>query len=1095
LAIVDSGSSNTFITNKDLFTDFSVVHNVTRIKSATGHATETKGIGYVGELKGYYTPDFTNCLLSVSQICDMGHIVVFTKGEVLVKREDTGQVVAEGKRIGKLYLMTMHDVGKVCKVSVAVGNDLKANHTPYVSNVVFSNVEKKLYSSFMSWHARLHINLQHLQKLVQGGHVNGIHMNAKAIDKKLSVCSHCACAKLRRKSYKKSKVEIPSDCLTIIATDLKGPIHPASLNHDVYVAVFIDTRSKYKWVYTVKSKDEVAEAFKIFHETILLPIRKTATTKAKGIQFYTIFSDGGGEFEGRFQQCCKQYGYAQSTTPAHTPELNGLTENYWRTMFGMTRAMMFAVEGVIPLNMWSYAIKYANYLLNRTLLVPITEKNKSLVKTPYEWLNDRLPDLKNVKIFGCKCYAHIPKATRPNTSLGQHAFEGYFIGFGDSQAHTALVMRSLNQTGARVVQLDYGNILYDEIVEPRKIIETGELVYADMDDLRLEVKKPRVASSADIPERDIELNRRVLTGIDDSATKSDGSSSVREEQPQLRRSNRIAERSFVVKAESKSISLKDALNSNNSEAWLKAIDTELKSVESNDVWKKCERRPSSEHNILRTQWILTVKKDENGNEVSKKARIVVLGNLAVEGIDYTDTYAPVSKLPSIRLFFSLAAQYRMFLHQIDVKVAFTNADLDEEVYIYAPQFYDMIDNTVIPGKTVLQLHRALYGLPQAPRQWFKMIDNFLQQLGYMPFTSEPCMYSRRLDNGEIALMILYVDDMVFGNTVESELKAVVEELHKRFKITDLGIPQKLLGMRVSINRLDGSIGLDTENKIEELAVSHKLHFDVEKCPLIPMSPDSKLHSESVKVGNTKAFPDDPLSVDLQKIYRSIVGKLMFIMTATRPDIAYAVSNLSRYLSKPLGSHLYAAKGVIRYLFGSKELKLIFRRVSASQYRLVAFTDSDWGANLDNRRSHSSGIVLLGFTPIYWHSLLQTTVALSTAEAEINALKETVKIVLWIRGILKETGLFPRLEATEVFEDNQAAIEIVRNPEVSKRNRHYDMSYHFIRENLQEFRTIIISYVETWNNLADIGTKALSVELFLKFREMLLQFMYIIRERK
>jgi hypothetical protein len=679
-------------------------------------------------------------------------------------------------------------------------------------------------------------------------------------------------------------------------------------------------------------------------------------------------------------------------------------------------------------------------------------------------------------MFGCKCYAHIPKATRENTSLGQHAFQGYFLGFADQQIKSALILNPL-KTGSKINIVDYENILYDEIVEPRRIIDSGELVFSDLDEYNIDLKNvKRLRSSKeggeDSFEQDISLNQS--SPCDSLPNKN--SSKISEP---LRRSERILAQSFTVSKSKNNISLSEAMRSTNRSVWEDAMRTELLSIENNDVWFLSIYPSKSGQRVLRLQWILTIKRDEFGNELSKKARLVVLGNLALPGVDYQETYAPVSKLPSIRVFFSIAAQFNMHLHQVDVKVAFQNADIDEDIYVYAPEYYHLVNPDVRPG-SVLKLNRALYGLPQAPRQWFKTVDAFLKELGYQPFSYEPCMYSKKMSDGGSAIMILYVDDMVFGNTSKRELDQVIQAFKTRFRITDLGQPRKLLGMRVSVG--DGLISLDTEYKIEQLAKEYGLTRRL--CQLVPILPNIKFHHASVKQ-DREISHSDQLSTEESKKYRSIVGAIMFIMTATRPDIAYAVSILARYLSNPFKEHMEAAKGLISYLYGSRSLKLIYRKIPMYLYRLVAYTDSDWAANLENRRSHSSGIIFLGKTPIFWLSTLQSTVALSTAEAEINALKEIVKAVLWIRGILRETGLFSALEPTEIYEDNQAAIEIVQNPEVSKRNRHYDMSYHFIRENLQEFKNIIISYVESADNIADIGTKPLQAMPFIDKRTKML----------
>lgn len=381
-------------------------------------------------------------------------------------------------------------------------------------------------------------------------------------------------------------------------------------------------------------------------------------------------------------------------------------------------------------------------------------------------------------------------------------------------------------------------------------------------------------------------------------------------------------------------------------------------------------------------------------------------------------------------------------------------------------------NVDITGKC-LKLEKALYGLPQAPRAWFLTVDKFFKECGYRPLIHEPCIYIKIYKNNRIALMTLYVDDMIIAHNNYDELMKLVDQIEKRFQIKKIGIPRKMLGINVEYHKREGRLSISTKSKILELIQEYKITETRE----IPMEENMKFKLAKVS----------DLTEAEKTAFRSLLGKLMFIMVATRPDIAYAVSLLARFMSNPTREQLNAAINILKYLLRTQDLTVVFERQSMDDYNLVAYSDSDWGGNLDNRRSRSGGLILLGNTPIYWSSNIQTLVALSSAEAEINALKEVVKNVLWIRGILKDTTLLPSIlsQPTVIFEDNSAVLEIVINPEVSKRNRHYDMSYHFIRENIEEFKNVLIRWINTNNNLADLFTKALGETKFIYFRSFIL----------
>jgi len=344
-------------------------------------------------------------------------------------------------------------------------------------------------------------------------------------------------------------------------------------------------------------------------------------------------------------------------------------------------------------------------------------------------------------------------------------------------------------------------------------------------------------------------------------------------------------------------------------------------------------------------------------------------------------------------------------------------------------------------------------------------------------STEPCLY--RINRpGYVAFLVLYVDDMVIACSNLTEMNLLLSQIEAKFKIKKLGLPTHLLGLHVEYNREAGYVRFDATHKIDRLLEKLKMTncgFEV-----LPMNPTVKLSAKPVKPDGS-FYPDD-LTEEQRSLYRSIIGAIMFIMLTTRPDIAFAVTTLARFLSKPMSFHLEAAKHLVRYLRYTREYALEYRRNAWKDYTVLAYSDSDWGANLDNRRSQTGGAIFLGTHIIVWLCNIQPTVSLSSAQAEFNALKEVVKFVLWIRRMLQDFNVFVLpLPPTEVYEDNQAALQIAMNPEVSKRNRHFDMAYHFIRENIEEFKTIGIDSVNNW---ADLFTKTLTLEAFYRFINVL-----------
>jgi len=1043
----------------------------------------TQGTGYIGPVEAHLTPDFAAELLSVSSLVDMKFTVTFDEDLVIITHKITGDQYY-GTRVGQLWYFPKSVLRQMSAIPSAIQTEDNSVHQ-FVQDLPQESANlatTKPRSDFITWHARLHLSYDHISKLSRENHVLNVHFKGSPQDSHLSNCLACAQAKLRRKSYKKMRIISPTELLIWFYTDVKGPLHPLGINGEKYVVAFICALSKFKWVYLLKTKDAVAEAFKKFVEEVVLPARKPVAVKSrKPITFCLIVSDGGGEYQGQFEECCRNYGYLHETTPPYTPELNGLSENYWRTLFGTVRAFIFENQSTVPLYTWPYALKYANLVLNRTLLV----SHNGVLKTPYEWLFQAKPDLSSIKVWGSQCFVPIPKGIRSNTSLGHHGLIGYFVGFNDKGLRTAIVMTQ--DKGVKFINADFGGIIFNEVITSRRNINNGEEVVSSIHGLidfskylvfqsaetssqtnQQVSKRPRIApaplpQAAPTPSHPVRMSARL--------------------QERLNRHQALA----VKKQKPGEVPFDEAMNGPNREKWKQAIKEELYAMEANNVWTIVPRpNIAAGITLLGLMFVLKQKFDLFGEIQRFKARLCILGNNAKKGIDYDETYAPVSKIASFRIFFSIVVQLCMYLFQLDFDTAFLNAFVDTQIYANPPPYVHLLYPNVDWTRYCLMLNKALYGLPQAPLLWFRHVDAFLKSIGYEPISTEPCLY--RINRpGYVAFLILYVDDMVIACSSLQEMHHLVSLIETHFKIKKLGTPTHLLGLRVKYDREAGYVSFDATHKIDNLL--EKLNMQHCAFEQLPMNPTVKLSANPVKPDGSR-YPDD-LTEDQKSLFRSIVGAVMFIMLTTRPDIAFAVTTLARFLSNPLSLHLAAAKHLVRYLRFTREYALEYHRMSWFEYIVRAYSDSDWGANLDTRRSHTGGAIFLGIHLIIWMSNVQPTVSLSSAEAEVNALKEVVKFVLWVRRMLEEFNVFQTpLPATPVYEDNQAALQIAMNPEVSKRNRHFDMAYHFIRENIADFKTIKLVWIDSMNNWADLFTKALAFDAFYRFISLLFaRFVY------
>ncbi|GAA0143493.1 transmembrane signal receptor [Lithospermum erythrorhizon] len=350
-----------------------------------------------------------------------------------------------------------------------------------------------------------------------------------------------------------------------------------------------------------------------------------------------------------------------------------------------------------------------------------------------------------------------------------------------------------------------------------------------------------------------------------------------------------------------------------------AMQSEIDSIQKNNTWSLTELPRSSKS--IGVKWIYKTKRDENGEIIKHKTRLVAKGYSQKEGIDYIEVFSPVARMDTIRMIISLAAHNGWKLYQLDVKSAFLQGDLNEEVYIDQPEGF------VKEGKEymVYRLHKALYGLKQAPRAWFNKIESHFVSEGFKGCDSEQTLFTKRSaeDLGHLNYF-LGIEVVQKANGVFIRQKRYAERILKRF-------------------------GMSTCNPVY--------------CPILP----------GVKVGRDK----EGKLVD-ETYYKQIVGSQMYL-TSTRPDLMFATSLISRYMSKPTDLHLQIAKKILRYLKGTTQFG-IFYQTGCREGDLEVYTDSDYAEDMDDRKSTSGYVFKFSSGVVAWTSKKQPIVSLSTTKA-------------------------------------------------------------------------------------------------------------------
>ena len=450
--------------------------------------------------------------------------------------------------------------------------------------------------------------------------------------------------------------------------------------------------------------------------------------------------------------------------------------------------------------------------------------------------------------------------------------------------------------------------------------------------------------------------------------------------------------------------------------------------------------------------------------------MVVNGSQQQEGINYQETFSPVVKYDTMRLLFAIAAIFGMSVHHLDVKTAFINADLVEEVYMYThPEMK-------APKGTMCRLLKSLYGLKQAPRNWNKLLNDFILSLGFTRCLQDTCLYMT-MREGYVVLLAVFVDDILVACSSIRAMESIKRHFTERFEMTDFGMVTEFLGVRVIQQHTE--ITLDQETYCQSILKKYSQYIGNRNYTDVPMAKDPGLEKDGELT--------EPQQLYVDKFpYSEIVGALLYLTSLTRVDISYAVGTLTRYMSKPTHAACKAVGRVLNYLKRYPNLGLKYKCMAMDMH---AFTDSDWGACLKTRKSISGCLVILAGCVIAWISKQQPIVAASSMEAEYISLFFLVQLLTWLRALMLEMDLLEEGDATLIHIDNTSAQALASNPVFHQRSKHIDVKFHWLREKVEQ-GAVKLAYICTEDQRADIMTKPLTGQIFHKHMWELMSEVFI-----
>ena len=491
--------------------------------------------------------------------------------------------------------------------------------------------------------------------------------------------------------------------------------------------------------------------------------------------------------------------------------------------------------------------------------------------------------------------------------------------------------------------------------------------------------------------------------------------------------------------------------------WEEAMAEEIETMKERDVFDVLPMPPDAK--VLGTRWVFKTKRDTDGNIKRHRARLVVQGNRQRFGIDYDEVFSPVVNFVLIRLFLLLLVINRGWVDtHLDIKCAYMYGHLEQPTFVRPPEGY----REGVQPDVVWRLKKSLYGLHQSGRQWHERLLSEIVKLGFEKVPGYSCVFQR---NNNIVLLV-YVDDIIVFAQNNSVLQQLVADFERVFDITNLGCITKLLG--VNFDRSPNQISIHQTDYIESLAMEYGI------------SPNS-LVKVPVHVGQVISKPKSEEEEETNFPYRSLVGSLLFLASRSRPDLLFPVILLSQYNTGHSLTHVKCLLQVLQYAVNTR-FQTIQLSKSADE-NLYAYTDASWASDRDDRKSFCGFITFLGGIPLSWGCKKQSSVALSSMEAEFLGVVHCLKDTRWLSGIFRAFDPVKNLSnLPTVFSDSLSAINYSKNQMETSGTKHIEIRYNFVKDWLLK-GYFSLKPVAGKLNIADIFTKPQSAPTLDKFRDI------------
>lgn len=1058
--IVDTGATDHMTSEFNLLRNVKVAATNLTVNLPTGAKAVVSHIGDVCLDNGLhllnvlYVPVFTHNLLSIHKLSnDNRCYAVFSPSECKIVDTQSNTVRSTGKALNGLYYLSS------AKSTVNLGKQCLNVLTPSLSE------------QYTLWHNRLgHAPASKLK------FIDCIKHCTQVSDQ---VCLTCPMAKFTKLPFSLSESHA-AKAFELVHTDIWGPYKVSTRKKFTYFLTIVDDNSRMTWIYLLQRKSDFLKTLELFNSFVKNQFKSSIKV---------LRSDNAREFDD--EECRKFFqaqGIMHQTSCNYRPQQNARVERKHRHVLEVARALMF--QSGLHLSFWGESVLTAAFIINR---LPSSILNN---KCPYELLYNKPVDYNQIKAFGCLAFAMNPVHT--TDKFKPRGVPCVFVGYPPTQkGYRLLDLKTMQLFVSRDVSFNesifplnkntpkpYMTPLPTEM--PHELVNMyidDDLSNAPLYDNAHTTQTPAVPDESDLG-GDVTEQTTLPTGptspTSSQSTPQPPRKSSRPHKPPTWMESYVTQPFPKPSANCITITTQPtspnfacfltAVTTNKDPVlfkyavqdinWVNAMNDELSALEANDTWDVTTLPPNKR--AIGCKWLYKTKFTPTGAIERYKSRLVILGCKQTYGVDYQQTFAPVAKMTTVRALLAVAALQNWYVQQMDVHNAFLHGELHETVYMRLPQGYSGLGSRIVlnqgelPASTVklvCKLKKSLYGLRQAPRNWFDKLSTTLKSLCFVQSLADYSLFTLTKESS-ITLVLVYVDDLLLAGNNLQEIDRLKSMLSNNFKMKDLGAVSYFLGLEITRS----AAGFFISQK--KYATDLIAEFGLSSVPplKLPMDIHLRLNADS------GVFLRDPHP------YQRLLGKLIYL-TITRPDIAFSVHILTQFMQHPTSDHMDAAVKLLRYINSNPGQGILL--ASSSAATLQAYCDSDWATCPMSRRSTTGFCVLLGSSPISWKTKKQSVVARSTAEAEYRSMAVASCEITWLSALLRDMGL-KALPPAMLYCDNQAALAIAANPVLHERTKHVEVDCHYIRDKVKS-GAIVTKHVPTHAQVADIFTKALSTK--------------------